>query len=650
MPHVFNSSFELMIMKKIMLFICVVLLHKNSAAQEKAGFFLDGVTPRTAELPDHFVVVEKPADPSTVRVTVDFNDIVSPVSPYLFGNNANVFMTQMIDQPVLIGRIKTLSPNILRFPGGNLSSVFFWNALPAKPPADAPPKLVDGNGVAIDAGYWYGKNNESWTLSVDNYYAMLQATNSTAIITINYGYARYGTASDPVAEAAHLAADWVRYDNGRTKFWEIGNESNGSWQAGYRINTADNKDGQPAIITGALYGRHFKVFADSMRKAASEKQVTIYLGAQLLAEAPASWWNDTDRNWNHGVFQNAENSPDYYVVHSYYTPYQQNSGAADILSTATSVTRSMMEYVSKSVSDAGVSQKPVALTEWNIFAEGSKQQVSYISGMHAAIVLGELIRGGYGLACRWDLANGWANGNDHGMFSQGDEPGVPKWNPRPVYYYMYYFQKYFGDGMVHTDTEGNPRVLAYGSRFRSGEVGVMLVNTGKEAQIIRVDVDNFGYGDRFYYYTLTGGSDNGDFSRKVVVNGETTSLVSGGPPDPAAVLPRSADCSGGVKLVAPARSVQYVLIEHGDNVITGTAGEEPIALEIFPNPATETIKVVCSSPGLKKLEIRDLRGHLVYRREQTEVSVDLEIDLPPGMYWMLVYKGKDILHRQVFIY
>ena len=28
-------------------------------------------------------------------------------------------------------------------------------------------------------------------------------------------YARYSTAANPVATAAHLAADWVRYDNGR---------------------------------------------------------------------------------------------------------------------------------------------------------------------------------------------------------------------------------------------------------------------------------------------------------------------------------------------------------------------------------------------------------------------------------------------------
>jgi len=77
---------------------------------------------------------------------------------------------------------------------------------------------------------------------------MLSQTNNTGIITVNYGYARYGTGPDPANTAAHYAADWVRYDNGRTKYWEIGNESARSMQAGFRINTAANQDGQPEIF------------------------------------------------------------------------------------------------------------------------------------------------------------------------------------------------------------------------------------------------------------------------------------------------------------------------------------------------------------------------------------------------------------------
>src|SRR5205085_2622855 len=156
-----------------------------------------------------------------------------------------------------------------------------------------------------------------------------------------------------------LAAEWVRYDNGRTRFWEIGNESYGTWQYGFRINTAANHDGQPEIITGALYGQHFKVFADSMRKAAIEIGATIYIGAMLKEEAPATWWNNTDRNWNSGIFENAGSSPDYFIVHSYYTPYQANTSAADILNSATAVTTNNYNYVSQAITAAGFGSKPI---------------------------------------------------------------------------------------------------------------------------------------------------------------------------------------------------------------------------------------------------------------------------------------------------
>src|SRR5437773_6148531 len=130
---------------------------------------------------------------------------------------------------------------------------------------------------------------------------MLQQTGNTGMIIINYGYARYGTGPKPAETAAHLAADWVRYDNGRTKYWEIGNENYGDWETGYRIDVTKNKDGQPEYVTGDLYGKHFKIFADSMRKAAQEIGKTIYLGAVTAEAAPQSWETNTRKTWNTGL-------------------------------------------------------------------------------------------------------------------------------------------------------------------------------------------------------------------------------------------------------------------------------------------------------------------------------------------------------------
>ena len=524
------------------------------------GFFLDNWTPKNFTVPA-YTDTTVPAAAANIFVTIDASKITTKIPTSTFAHNGNIWMSQMVTEPTLLNHIKNLKPNIIRFPGGSLSDVFFWNALPNQKPADAPLNLLDANGNAIPSPYWYGKNTESWTLSVDNYYNMLQQTGNEGLITVNYGYARYGTGPNPVSQAAHLAADWVRYDNGRTKFWEIGNECNGTWEAGYRINTTTNQDGQPEIVTGALYGQHVKVFIDSMRKAAQEISKTIYIGAYLLEKEPEAWQTQTDKTWNNGVLNQSSNKPDYYVVHSYYTPYQQNSTADVVLATASDVTTSMMSYVKQSIANVGATVKPIALDEWNITSQGSMQQVSFINGMHATILLGEAIRNKYGATTRWDLANGWSNGNDHGLFNIGDEPGVSKWNPRPAFYYMYYFQRMIGDRLIPTSIIGS-NVLAYASSYTSGEKGVILVNKSTNAQTVLVSLENAKAGSRFYWYTLTGGTDNGEFSRKVFVNGRGSSELSGGPAtEYTTIKPYSASTTGGIKIGMPGRSVVYVVID-----------------------------------------------------------------------------------------
>ncbi len=525
------------------------------------GIFLDDWVVKNFVAPAYDLVAQT-SSVAIITVTIDGNTILTKVPKYLFGTNTNPYIGQMVTEPILINHLKDLAPTIIRFPGGNISSIYFWNALVNSPPADAPVKIYNGDNVIADAGYWYGKNTSSWTLSLDNYYSMLQQTQSTGIITVNYGYARYGTAANPVTAAAHLAADWVRYDKGRTKYWEIGNESNGTWQAGYRIELSQNKDGQSEYITGDLYGRHFKVFADSMKKAAQDIGKTIYIGAQLLAEAPASWATATDKTWNAGVLSQAGNTPDYHIIHSYYTPYNTNSNVSDILGSAVTMTKSMVEYVKQMAQANGVAEKPLALTEWNIFAVGSKQMVSNIVGIHADMVLGELLKNKYGMASRWDIANGYNNGDDHGMFGLGDEGnGTSKWNPRPVFYHMYYFQKYFGDRMLASEVQGNSDIVSYASSYSSGEVGAVLINKGATAQTVKILVKNFNPGSRYYWYTLTGGSDNGNFSPKVYVNAIGPNETTGGPSTYKQIKAYAVAAQGEIKLDLPARASVYLVID-----------------------------------------------------------------------------------------
>ncbi len=492
-----------------------------------------------------------------VAVTINFSKRITKVSKYVNGNNANPFTGWMQNDAALMKNINNLKMGVMRIPGGSLSDVYFWNRKGVYENyaiKSYDPPLLD---IPSTISPWIGKrvqDYENWSMGVDQYYQMMQTAEITGMVTVNYGYARYGTSANPVAQAAHLAADWVRYDNGRSKFWEIGNEVSGSWEAGYEIDLSLNKDGQPKRITGDLYGKHSLVFIDSMKNAARQIGKEIYIGVVCDQEV-----NNEMPGWNKDLISRVGGKADFYIVHSYFTPYKANS-APDVILNSPQKISSYKTYVQAELAMQNKPIAPVFLTEWNIFAEGSKQQVSFIDGMHATLILGELITNKYEAAVRWDLANGYDNGNDHGLFSFGDEPGVAKYAARPAFYYMYYFQKYFGDIMVESSSN-NSNVVAYASQFSSGEAGIVLVNKSNAEQVVELTLKNFKPGSRYYAYILTGGTDNGLFSRKVFVNGLTTSAEGGGPENYETIKARSTIINGNIKFKMPNFSVIHLLVE-----------------------------------------------------------------------------------------
>jgi hypothetical protein len=504
--------------------------------------------------------VSQTTDVATAGVSVNFSNQITKVSKYVYGNNANCFTGWMQTDATLMKNINNLNQGVMRIPGGSLSDVYFWNRQAIYTNYVATSYSPALNDIPSTISPWVGKrtlDSENWSMGVDQYYQMMQMTGSTGIVTVNYAYARYGTSSNPVAQAAHLAADWVRYDNGRSKFWEIGNEVSGSWEASYEIDQSLNKDGQPKRITGDLYGKHASQFIDSMRFAANQIGKQIYIGV-----VSDQTMNTEMPTWNKDLISHVGGKADFYIVHSYFTPYNQNSTPDVILSSASQVS-GYKTYVQNELIAQGKPVVPVFLTEWNIFAVGSKQAVSYVNGMHATLMLGELIKNKYEMASRWDLANGWGGtGDDMGLFSYGNEPGIAVYAPRPAFYYLYYFQKYFGDMMVDATTASNS-ISVYASKFTSGQGSIVLVNKGTVDQVVEVALKNFKPGKRYYTYTLTGGTDNGSFSRKVYVNGVSTTLVAGGPENYETLNAKSSLINGSsIRVKLPGYSVVHLVVEN----------------------------------------------------------------------------------------
>lgn len=620
-------------MKRYVFVLIFSLTVYLGGAQNPQGFFLDNWQPKTCITPD-YVEAQQPVAAPTVSIAVDLNSKIAKVSKYLYGNNSVPWSGKMNTDAVLTKNIQNLSPNILRCPGGSLSDTYFWDATEGKVPTDIP------STISIDV-LNMGKTTANWAMTLDNYYDLLKKTNSTGCIVVNYGYARYGTSADPVANAAHYAANWVRYDKGRTKYWELGNENMGNWEAGYKIDKTLNKDNQPEIISGDLYGKHCRVFIDSMRVAAAQVGSVIKIGVVTM-ESYVSY-DEVMKNWNAGMMPQIADKADFLIVHSYYTPYNENSTVSTIFSSAAK-TKSNKDYVLTDLKTfAKKDTMPVALTEWNIFAVGGKQAVSYVNGMHTALVLGELIKNQYGEATRWDLMNGWGNGDDHGMFASSDEPGVILRTPHAPFFYMYYFQKYFGDQMITSKVTGSTNLVTYASSFSSGQSGMVIVNKGTVPQTISLQMTNFANSKSYYRYVLTGGTDNGNFSRKVYVNGEGPSGDGGGPDNYTAVRAVATRVNGEIKFSTPAMSVTYLLVT-SDSLPTPTGMSllKKPSFTLFPNPTKGNITIDSPDFEFNRIEIVGLAGNKVFEQvfdQPVSGNKQLNVNLGKGMYILNIYQN-----------
>jgi len=558
-------------------------------SQTAQNCFLNDFEPKYANVPPSVDSVKTKQTP-TVVVTVNGTDDLGKISKYLFGNAVAVWVNQDVNNPTLLPYLQKLAPTLIRYPGGSWSDGFFWN----KDPGDLPATVYDGTtynsstGSATKVGLspHFGPNQKP---SLDRYYNLCEQLFAQGLITINYAYARYGLSANPVAQAAHLAADWVRYDNGRTAFWEIGNENAGPWEVGWMIDTTTNKDHQPMIITGQLYGKHFKVFADSMRAAAAEKGATIYIGGQIIHYDGTYSWNIGDRGWNQGFFKEAGDAPDFYVMHNYFGALNNINGTtikAQVTNSQTEI-NSNISFIRQDIADKNAPMKPVALTEWNCNGPDTAK-ISIANGMQAVILFCEMMKNNFGMSCRWLITN-WET---DGMFYLGNSSTVPQWTPRPDYYYTYFVQKFSGDHALSTSVTGSSDVLAYASKFSSGHTGVVIINKGTVQQTLKLDPKDIGLGNKYYIYSLTG-VEKATWPVSVAVNGvgPTVSFPWGPLTNLSSIKAWSYPVGDTIRFISPAYSVQFVLLDTGNRYLLTGINEntnqnvEQFTLEQnYPNP------------------------------------------------------------------
>lgn len=558
---------------KQLLFLIALLTAVHSYSQKtpmhsRPNFYLDdwegkiftGLPSGSTDLP----AIEKA---HTVTAKIDFSDTLTKVSKYVFGVNSNNWQggTSTLYDKEMMRHLGNLGTSALRYPGGNFANEFFFDAVS---PMDFPPNVPDS--ISKKHCDWCdnpkphpGMLTEGWRLSTELFYALLFELNTNASICVNYSYARYNTAPDRatrVAQAAGYAAEWVRQANVVNKlgikFWEVGNENMGTWQAGYH-------DWNNGIISGKEYGEDFCVFVDSMKAV----DPTIKIGAITYEVPPEHGFDEAGvmRNWNRTMFPEIKDKADYLVIHSYFTPYGKPCTPQQMLNTvdsiagfADNVNHEWTTYTGKPVNSI-----PLAMTEFNTFSTskvGEKEgasNVSHTSGVFFAHALGEYVRQGYGQAIMWDLVNGYNDGDDHGMFS-AHEHDVPNRTPHPSFFHYYFYNKTFGDIMWKHETD-NANIRVYPTTFSSGEAGIVLINKSAETETVELDLQNLNAGDNFYLWEVFNEDPS---SRKTGINGIFNDIKAGGPSNYDEIPPHKGEVGGGkIKIESKPFSVNYIIID-----------------------------------------------------------------------------------------
>ncbi len=487
------------------LFFTMALLLTSTWAN--SGFFKETYTHRNAPVFPN--VEEIPFGPvkSGLSIVLNSTDSIAPILPTHFGNNTNAWLNSgWVDDSLAIKRLSDARISYLRLPGGNWSNIWFWDGIiPDDLKVDVIPNLNAQPG-----------DGSSWVLSSDEMITMAQNIGAEAQICVNYSLARYGGGENPVADAAHYAAEWVRHVNGDLNagvtYWEVGNENFGKWQAGYSV------DGD--TITGTHYGLDFQVFVDSMKAA----DPSIKIGAVIYND-------DADgagtTQWNAAVLPLVQEHADYLIVHEYFTwaPDINDVTVDEMIAGIPRIKEDMVAVhaMVEKYTDKSEGYFPVAMTEFNVRA--GKKNEAHISGLLIPIMLGEFITSEYGLVNLWDVANGWSEDEgDHGMLSRKDTR-VDDYTPHPTYFSYYYSTQFLGSYMISSGSNVGNELQWYASQFHDGPVGLIMVNTSPSSQNVDISIESGGV-EQVHWFEVTA-PNNDPESEIIAINGRAGTPVFG---------------------------------------------------------------------------------------------------------------------------
>lgn len=416
--------------------------------------------------------------PKLVRATVDGTQRLRTVDPRLFGLNAAVW-DGSFNTSTTADLLLEADNQALRFPGGSLSDVYHWQT-----------NTSEGETF-------------QWATSLDAFANVALATQARVFITANYGS---GSPQEAAAEVTY-ANRTKHYD---FKYWEIGNENYGSWEADNNARPHD-----PVI-----YATRFKDYVHQMKAA----DRSIKVGAVLVADEDsfANYADESAVNARTGASHQGWNAvmlatlkqlgvtPDFVVYHRYE---QGPGGESDAFllnsartwaNDAAAIRANLNDYLG----DAARRVELICTENNSVFSNTGKQTTSLVNGLFMADSMANIMKTEFNGFFWWDVRNGQdaGNNNDPNLFGwrpYGDYGIVTAATPagpadRYPTFYVYKLLQHFARGGEHViaATSDYTGAGVYAVRDpRTHSLNVLVINKHPTATLdVKLAIDGFHAG------------------------------------------------------------------------------------------------------------------------------------------------------------
>jgi hypothetical protein len=420
--------------------------------------------------------------PATVHLDVNAGNVIRSADTRWFGLNTAVW-DYNFNTAATSNELKEIGCTTLRFPGGSLADEYHW-----------------ATGVS-------GAKKSQWRTSFADFIQIATNLSSTVFITVNYGT---GTSDEAAAWVA--SANITNHCN--FKYWEIGNEVYGNWEADSNSLPHDPR----------TYATRAAGYIQLMK----EKDPTIKVGVVAVPGEDANTNDVADMVTNpitgqahYGwtpvmltTFKKLGVYPDFLIYHYYpeYTGDGSNLGDSDPLllqaagnacpgtfgdwaSAASNLRGQISDYI-------GSSGKNIELcvTENNSDsgAQG-KQSTGIVNALYMADSLGELMKTEFNSLIWWDLRNGPDSKGDFGSTLYGwrthGDYGIMSGRRAlyPTSYAMKLLQSFVRGGDSVLDASSDYLLLSdYAVRRTNGALTLLVINKDLAANFTaQVILDNF---------------------------------------------------------------------------------------------------------------------------------------------------------------